>query len=386
VSRIALAAAVLAVLMAAPAAAYAPPQMRVRELDVSDRPVGPWLALDGARLHSANGVELGVVLEKSGEHVLVEVTSVPPGTAPADQFEVYDICLDQTGTPGEVVDLDQRIRYAGNGSYGVRMTVSDSSDASSACRTANPSSAEGTFSFDARTTVRRIGVSPIVLDATDQTPAFAGWAVDPPDLAHFPELRCALNAQVRPDSSLTGSVTKDLVASKDRRVRGQPYVADASELPRPGVWTCAGHQVFGGALVHPPWSAPTEPELVREVWYGLRDPVIRDGRPRHARITARAEPYYAGAKVSLRLRRSRCDHKLRTTTVAKSKISATGKLVFRFKLPSLRRFETGNIYATDTTISGSRLVVPRRVDEPTILVDRDGLHGVLGGCDRDGSV
>jgi hypothetical protein len=30
--------------------------------------------------------------------------------------------------------------------------------------------------------------------------------------------------------------------------------------------------------------------------------------------------------------------------------------------------------------------VPRRVDEPTILVDRDGLHGVLGGCDRDGSV
>src|SRR4051794_1900100 len=137
---------------ASAAAAYSTPELRLRELDVGDQPVGPWLTLDGASLLSANGFELGVVLEKSGEHVLVEVTSVPPGASIADQREVYPtLCFSQTGTPGTVVDLDQRIRYAGNGSYGVRMTVSDAPDASTGCTTANAASASGTFATNART-------------------------------------------------------------------------------------------------------------------------------------------------------------------------------------------------------------------------------------------
>src|SRR4051794_6738754 len=103
---------------AAGAAAYGPPDLRVRDLDVGDQQVGPWRPLAGAQLGSANGYELGVVLEKSGEHVLVELTSVPDGAAIADQREVYSLCFAQTGTPGEVADLDQRIRYAGNGSDG----------------------------------------------------------------------------------------------------------------------------------------------------------------------------------------------------------------------------------------------------------------------------
>src|SRR4051794_24456712 len=100
------------------AAAYSAPDLRLRELDEGDQQVGPWRPLGGAQLGSANGYELGVVLERSGEHVLVEVTSVPDGAAIADQREVYSLCFAQTGTPGEVADLDQRIRYAGNGSDG----------------------------------------------------------------------------------------------------------------------------------------------------------------------------------------------------------------------------------------------------------------------------
>src|SRR3954464_10744913 len=93
------------------AAAYSTPDLRLRELDPGDQPVGPWLPLPGATLHSANGYELGVVLENSGEHVLVEVTSVPAGASAADQREVYPtLCFEQSGTPGSVVDLDQRIR------------------------------------------------------------------------------------------------------------------------------------------------------------------------------------------------------------------------------------------------------------------------------------
>ena len=81
------------------AAAYSAPELRVRELDVSDQPVGAWLPLAGAALGSANGYELGVVLERSGEHVLVEVTSVPAGASIEDQREVYPLCFQQTGTP-----------------------------------------------------------------------------------------------------------------------------------------------------------------------------------------------------------------------------------------------------------------------------------------------
>src|SRR4051812_21118131 len=146
------------------ALAYSAPQLRLKELDVSDQPVGDWLPLSGAQLHSANGYELGVVLEQSGEHVLVEVTQVPPGTTPADQREVYPtLCLSHTGTPGDVIDLDERIRYAGNGSYGVRMTASDARDASTGCTTANATSAEGTFAVDAETGIRRLGPRPLVL-------------------------------------------------------------------------------------------------------------------------------------------------------------------------------------------------------------------------------
>src|SRR3954453_2875297 len=83
------------------AAAYSTPDLRLRELDVGDQPVGPWLPLDGAAVGSANGYELGVVLEKSGEHVLVELTSVPAGASIADQHEVYSLCFAQSGTPGE---------------------------------------------------------------------------------------------------------------------------------------------------------------------------------------------------------------------------------------------------------------------------------------------
>jgi hypothetical protein len=374
VRRALLAVAVL-LATAGQAAAYGPPQLRLRELDVSDQPTGAWRALDGAQLHSAYGAELGVVLEKSGEHVLVEVTSVPAGSTPADQKEIYSLCFQQTGTVGEVVDLDQRIRYAGNGSYGIRMTVSDSSDASSACKTANPATADGTFGMEAHTAVRRIGASPIVLDSNDETPPFGGWAIDPPDLGHFPELQCALDG---------GSVTKSVPASRDSRVKGEPWVVDAASLPRPGVWSCTGHLLQSGALVESPRSAPTEPELIRDSWYGLYEPQVSGRRPQSVRLIAHGEKYYAGATVKLRLRRSRCGHKLGKPKVVKAKLSPAGKLVFRLHLPRLRRTQTGVIYRVFSTISGSRLIVSRKREEPPIAVTRDeGIFKTLTPCDND---
>lgn len=355
---------------AAPAAAYGPPQMRLRELDVSDRPVGPWRVLDGAQLRSANGFELGVVLERSGQHVLVEVTAVPAGTSIDAQREVYDLCFEHTGTPGEVVDLDQRIRYAGNGTYGVRMTVSDSPDASSACTTANPATAQGTFGVDARTTIRRVGAPRLVLDLTDDSPAFGGWAVDPPDLAGSAQVRCTLG----------GGVTQTLTTTKDPRLPGEPYAADFVGLSRPGRWTCAGRQSAGGALIPPAWSEPIGPELVREAWYGLSESVPA-GRARNARVSARMKTWHAGATVRMRLRRAMCGRRLRTVTATRAKVSPSGRLVFRFRLPKLRRHEDFAIYRPQTTISGAPLVVSRPEEEDTLALTRDGLQKTLSACD-----
>lgn len=364
--------AVLASLvLVAPAAAYGPPQLRLKELDVSDRPVGAWRTLDGAQLHSANGFELGVVLQQSGQHVLVELTAVPPSSTVADQREVYDLCFENTGTPGEVVDLDQRIRYAGNGTYGVRMTVSDSPDASTSCKTANPATAAGAFTVDAQTVIRRVGAPQLVLDATDPSPAFGGWVVDPPDLAGRAEVRC----------SLGGTLTETLFATKDRRMPGEPFAADFGGLPRPGRWTCAGHQSAGGALIPPGFSEPVGPELVREAWYGLFESAFR-GRAGNAGVTARAERWYAGAIVRLRLRRAVCGSRLRTITVAKAKVSRAGRLAFHFRLPKLHRFQDFAIYRPETTISGSELVVSRRREEDTLALTRDGLQKTLTPCDE----
>lgn len=371
------------------AAAYSTPDLRLRELDVSDQPVGPWLPLSGAALGSANGYELGVVLEKSGEHVLVEVTSVPPGASIADQRDVYPtLCFMQTGTPGSVVDLDQRIRYAGNGSYGVRMTVSDAPDASTGCTTANAASGSGTFAVDAQTKLRRIGPRPLVLNTLVSHPKFGGWAIDPPALAGFPQLECATDAVRQPDGSITGPATKTIPADRDRRAPGEPYVASYQELPQPGVWTCVAHQVQGGGLVPPPWSAPTAPELIREIWYGLNDHALPDASAPRFVLTAKTDAYKAGATVKLRLFRQRCGRKPRRVAVARSRVRPSGNVKFSFKLPRLRRRESVAIFATDSNLSGSQLIVPRRRPEPNLALvrsrGRSRLEGTLTGCDRDG--
>ena len=370
---------------ASSAAAYSAPDLRLRELDVGDQPVGPWLTLDGASLLSANGFELGVVLEKSGEHVLVEVTSVPPGASVEDQREVYPtLCLAQTGAPGTVSDLDERIRYAGNGAYGVRMTVSDARDASTGCTTANATSGSGTFTVNAQTKVRRIGIRPLVLNTLRAKQKFGGWAIDPPALAGFPELVCATDAVRQPDGSLTGTVTKTIPTDKDPRVRGEPFLASYEELPQPGLWTCVGHQFQGGGLVRPPWSAPTPPELIREVWYGLDKYAVPDATGPRFALTARTDAYKAGATVRFRVFRSICGRRPHQVAVTSARVRPSGRVRLSFKLPRLRRGEQVAIFNADSNLTGSRLIVPHRRSEPNLAVVRAGHHSrlvqTLTGC------
>jgi hypothetical protein len=123
---------------------------------------------------------------------------------------------------------------------------------------------------------------------------------------------------------------------------------------------------------------------VRELWAGLDDHVITDARAPRFAMTATTEDYNASAKVKLRVFRARCRGKPRRVAVARSRVRANGKVRFGFRLPRLRRSEEAAVFTTDSTGSGSRLIVPRRRDEPNLALVRSGarttLHQTLAGC------
>jgi hypothetical protein len=183
---------------------------------------------------------------------------------------------------------------------------------------------------------------------------------------------------------------KTILADRDSRAPGEPYVASYEALSQPGVWTCVAHQYQGGGLVRPPWSAPTPPELIREVWYGLDDHALTDATAPGFVLTAKTGAYKAGATVKLRLLRQRCGRKPRRVGVARSRVRPSGKLKFSFGLPRLRRRDSVAIYATDSNLSDSRLIVAHRRPEPNLALVRSGRHSrlvpTLTGCDHDGQL
>src|SRR3954447_13564244 len=120
----------------APARAFAPPAVFLKELDGITRPSGPWIPLDGAHMRSVTGYELGVRLQSTGtadnrQRVLVHVNSVPDGHP--DQQYVYSLCVFVTGRAGDIVRPDERVTYEGDGRYSVSVTVSTGPDESQGC-------------------------------------------------------------------------------------------------------------------------------------------------------------------------------------------------------------------------------------------------------------
>lgn len=375
---------VLAGLAAAPAAAHAPPQIYLRQLDVSNRPTGSWISLPGAHIASVNGYELGVRLETSGEHVLVELTSEPSPGLP--QKEIYDLCFAQTGARGTIRDLDERIHYAGNGGYGVKVTVSDAPDASTGCTTANAASSTGTFTVHGSISIRRIGARPLVIDPLlRHPPPPAGWRIDAPPLSSFPDVMCFRDARRKPDGSLTGKDPTPVTADRSRRVPAGAFYADAADLRDAGTWTCQAEVANGSALTKPP-IAVTRPEFVRMRWYGLDHLALPDFGAPVFTLRGDTPEGAGGGRVTLRLTRRICGGKPRRGPTVHARVSRrTGKVSLRFRLPRLKRSEGAALYTATTTISGARAMVGRRVDlGPSLELTRDRHHRqVLEGSIAD---
>ena len=160
----------------------------------------------------------------------------------------------RAGSPGEIQEAAPELQFEGDGAYTVTVAIGPCGGGPSGCLSGPATT--GTFTVVARAAPQLLG-SPMSFRATPSAAPFDGVrAADPP--GGSADIRCALDATVQPDGSVTGRAT---IPSEDVD-QAHPSLEERS-FPRPGVWTCVARAtaegldaefsraVFGGS-----WSAP----------------------------------------------------------------------------------------------------------------------------------
>jgi hypothetical protein len=257
--------------LAAPASAFTPPEIYVRLQPWDDpQPVSGWIPLASApRLNYLAGYQIGYKLQTPQERAAFAITGVPDGV-PTQPYNDETGCVNQVGTPGDIVPLGFQLQFEGDGLYTVRVSVG----ADSSCTTTG---ASNTASFTVPTmVVPQLVGEPFTFRATplDGNPFVGLRAADPP--GGFAELRCTRGSLVAPVRGL-----------EDR-----PLAED--EFPRPGRWSCAARGAVDGVDANfdrttygTPYSAPLAVD-VRSDFRRARGRVdkVLSRRPR---LTFRAE-------------------------------------------------------------------------------------------------
>jgi hypothetical protein len=304
---LAVTAGVLAGLVpAAPAAAFSPPELFVRMQPwETHEPVGDWIPLASApALEYLGGYQIGYRLQASGEpnelqRVALTVAGVPDGQ-PSQPYNAQPYCVTRTGAVGSIVEAGPELQFEGNGTYAVTVSVGPSAGGAEGCKS-GPSS---TGSFSAAASVApALSGSPLSFRALPpSTNVYNGVrAPDPP--GGQADIRCALDARVQADGSVTGAV---VVPGDEETHASVPEDA----FPRPGVWTCVARgtaegvdeafsrTVFGGS-----WSAPLAIEVRSD--FRRKSGRISRTRAKRPRFTFAAEwPAFAsGGRATVTLYR-----------------------------------------------------------------------------------
>jgi hypothetical protein len=346
-------------LMTAPAAAgtFNSPEVFLKELDASDLPTGNWVPLAGPHMHSVNGYEIGVRLQDTGvagnrQRILIQVTGVPDGHP--DQKNIYNLCVFQSGAAGDIVQPDERVRYEGDGTYSLAVTVSTGTDESTHCSDApDAKTTTGSFTASAPTSARFEGHM-LLLDPSKHH-KFGGLVMYPAVGAGETEVICARDPRPAAGGTLTGSLTfdRDLVGSQEN-----PSRTDAGELfPKPGRWACVARSKSGG-VIPGPWSAPTATATVQTGFYRPADGNTRltDARGPAYRMSLRLDPLTAGGLLTVELRRF---GRSKQRTKIKVRIRRGGIASFSFRLPRLTANEFDAHYVEYLTFGGTQLVAAR---------------------------
>jgi hypothetical protein len=338
----------------APAQALSPPDVFLQELDASDQPTGGWIPLQGAHMRSVNGYEIGVRLQNTGQpgnpqRFLVQVTSVPDGHP--DQKNIYSLCFKQTGNAGDIVKPDERVRYEGDGTYALAVTVSIGSDASTACAVGATTTAS--FTASAPTTVRFVGHM-LAFDPSAHH-RFGGLEIVPAFGAGETKIRCALDPRPASDGSLTGRrvIDRDGVGSQE-----SPSRLDAGELfKQVGHWACVARSVSGGVTAGP-WSAPTRAEDVQTGFLRPADGAVRlvDPRGPTYRMAERFNPLTAGGVLTVVIRRS---GKREASVRLKTRIRRGGLASFKFRVPFVAGSDDFASFIESIGFGGTRFIASR---------------------------
>jgi GH24 family phage-related lysozyme (muramidase) len=356
---------------AAAAAALTAPELFVRERDMNDQPIGDWVPLDGAKVHSLIGYDIGVRVQatsdfQNSQHVRLQITSVPDGHP--DQPLVYPtVCGTVRGTGGQIADLGQEVRYEGDGRYGVSVTVAPFGD--DKCASGLTTTGSFTVSAGRPASVRLVGHL-LLGDPRDPAP-FSGVEITWPTGARMhPELVCARDPRRLPDGSLTGSAVQHVKAFGWDKSGPERIEADRA-FPSTGRWACVAR--YFGNQTPLPWSAPTPASIVQRFFYGPKSGTLRLSDPRGPSyaLTARTDPDAAGGLLTLELRRVSGGA---PPTRVVTRVGSGGRLSFKFRLPSLGADGVTSI-SSRFTFAGTTLVQARRAFVDFALEARRTLAG-----------
>jgi hypothetical protein len=352
--RLAVAATVLiTVLVAAPvASAFTAPEVFLKEEDASNQPVGNWIPLSGATMHSVNRYDIGVrIQDPAGQRVLVQVNSVP-GSAMPTQPDIYSLCFVATGSVGDIADTQEDVRYQGDGAYSLSVTLAPpTGDASHGC-TSGPSTT-ATFTASAPTGIQFVGR--MVTSDPTRTDPFGGIAVEPAFGSGGTEIICARQPRPLPDGTLTGS----LVVRQEGDGYLEPrWTMHASALfERPGRYACVARSVGGGEMPGP-WSAPTPAKDVQTGFY----PQAGSWRITKAfgpvyRLTGRiSSPLSAGGTLHVVIKRI---DKRATAVRLQTRVRAGAGVSMSFRLPPTVYNGFPPSFAMSFSFGGTRFVAAR---------------------------
>jgi hypothetical protein len=277
--------------LAEPASAAAPELfVRTQKWDTHEE-TGAWMPLAAApTLNYLGGYEIGYRLQASGfQRAALTIAGVPDGV-PTQPSNASPYCVGRTGSAGDIVAAGPELQFEGTGTYTVKVSVAASGD----CLVGESTTAS--FGVDARVTPSLAG-SPLSFRsvALPGDPFVGVHGAAPP--GGQAEIRCALNATVQADGSVTGA----------RMVGSGPSVPEFV-FPRPGVWSCVARgsaegrdDNFDTTVFGTPWSSP----LSFDVRSDFRRRVGRISKPRSKRprftFTAEWPDVAAGGRARVTL-------------------------------------------------------------------------------------
>jgi hypothetical protein len=355
--------------LAAPASAFTPPELFVRQQPWdTHEAVGDWIPLASApALDYLAGYQIGYRLQASGQpnefqRAALTVAGVPDGQ-PTQPYNAEPYCVGQAGTVGQIVTVGSELQFEGDGTYTVKVSVGAGSGGASGCLSGETTTAS--FSVVTRVAPSVAG-EPLSFRA-DPLPfgAFAGvQAPDPP--GGRSEVRCALDAGVQPDGSVKGALV-----APDPELELVHGMVSESAFTRPGAWTCVARGVAEGRDAEfertdfgTPWSAPLTFDVRSD--FRRKRGVISHPRAKRVQFTFTAEwPAFApGGRGTVTLYRfTGCGrgHSYKGRRVARSQ----GRFDARRMQLKLRRPRRAGLYFGRFAFSGTRFL--RASTDPNLL-------------------